>query len=252
VDSGSGVPSGTNRLLDALPAPQRNRLRATLSHAWLEPKTVLFEPGQRIDVVDFPCTCVVSLITRFRDGSTVEVAAVGNEGIVGVPVVLGGSLGVVAMCSIGGWIDRIDAATFTREVASDVDLHELLDDYLQALFNQLSQAVACNRVHSTTERLARWLLAGADRLGGTDELAITQQLLGQLLGSGEATVGRAAQHLQAGGLITSRRGRITIVDRPGLELVACECCSVIRAELEGVVARAMIRFAVARTPVVCG
>lgn len=249
MDSGSGVPSGTNRLLDALPAAQRNRLMATLSHAWLEPKTVLFEPGQRIDVVDFPCTCVVSLITPFRDGSTVEVAAVGNEGIVGVPVVLGGSLAVEAMCSIGGWIDRIEAATFTREVESDVDLHEVLDDYLRALFNQLSQAVACNRLHSTTERLARWLLAGADRLG-TDELTITRQLLGQLLGSGEATVSRAAQHLQAGGLITSQRDRMTIVDRPGLELVACECYSVIKAELEGVIARAVIRFAAARTPVV--
>jgi hypothetical protein len=166
-----------------------------------------------------------------------------------VPVVLGGSLAVEAMCSIGGWIDRIEAATFTREVESDVDLHEVVDDYLRAVFSQLSQAVACNRLHSTTERLARWLLAGADRLG-TDELTITHQLLGQLLGSGEATVSRAAQHLQAGGLITSQRGRMTIVDRPGLELVACECYSVIKAELEGVIARAVIRFAAARTPVV--
>src|ERR1700680_4838368 len=186
VDSGSGAPGGTNRLLDALPADQRNRLMAALSHVWLEPRTGLFGPGQRIDVVDFPCTCVVSLITRFHDGSTVEVASVGNEGIVGVPVVLGGSLAVQAICSIGGWIDRMDATTFTREVESDVDLHEVVDDYLRAVFSQLSQAVACNRLHSTTERLARWLLAGADRLG-TDELAVTHQLLGDLLGSGEAT-----------------------------------------------------------------
>jgi Crp-like helix-turn-helix domain len=249
VDSGSGVSGGTNRLLDTLPAAQRHRLMAAVSHVRLEPKTVLFEPGQRIDVVDFPCTCVVSLITPFHDGSTVEVASVGNEGIVGVPVVLGGSLAVQAICSVGGWIDRMEATTFTHEVESDVDLHEVVDDYLRAVFNQLSQAVACNRLHSTTERLARWLLASADRLG-TDEFAVTHHLLGQLLGSGGATVSRAAQHLQAGGLINSRRGRITIVDRPGLETVACECYGVIKAELDGVIERAVIRFGGAQAPAV--
>jgi Crp-like helix-turn-helix domain len=249
VDSGSGVPGRTNRLLDTLPADQRNRLTAALNRVWLEPRTVLFEPGHRIDVVDFPCNCVVSLITPFRDGSTVEVASVGNEGIVGVPVVLGGSLAVQAICSIGGWIDRMDATTFIREVESDIDLHEVVDDYLRAVFNQLSQAVACNRLHSTTERLARWLLATADRLG-TEEFAVTQHLLGQLLGSGEATVSRATQHLQAGGLVNAARGRMTIVDRPGLEAVACECYRVIKAELDGVIERAVIRFGDARTPAV--
>jgi DNA-binding transcriptional regulator YhcF (GntR family) len=249
VDSGSGVSGGTNRLLDTLPAAQRQRLMAALSHVRLEPRTVLFEAGQHIDVVDFPCTCVVSLITPFHDGSTVEVASVGNEGIVGVPVVLGGSLAVQATCSIGGWVDRMEATTFTHEVESDVDLHEVVDDYLRAVFNQLSQAVACNRLHSTTERLARWLLASGDRLG-TNEFAITHQLLGQLLGAGEATVSRAAQHLQAGGLINSRRGRMTIVDRPGLEAVACECYGVIKAELDGVIERALIRFRRDPTPAV--
>jgi Crp-like helix-turn-helix domain len=249
VDSGSGVSGGDNRLLDTLPDAPRNRLKAAVSRVRLEPKTVLFEPGQRIDVVDFPCTCVVSLITPFHDGSTVEVATVGNEGIVGVPVVLGGSLAVEAICSLGGWIDRMDASTFIHEVESDVDLHEVVNDYLASVFNQLSQAVACNRLHSTTERLARWLLAGSDRLG-TDEFAITYLLLGRLLGSGEATVSRAAQHLQASRLITTRRGRITIVDRPGLETVACECYAMIKSELDGVIERAVVRFGGERTPAV--
>ncbi|MFZ0178570.1 MAG: Crp/Fnr family transcriptional regulator [Candidatus Dormiibacterota bacterium] len=222
---------------------------AAVSHVRLEPNTVLFEAGQRIDVVDFPRTCVVSLITPFDDGSSVEVASVGNEGIVGVPVVLGGSLAVEAICSLGGWTDRIEAIAFIREVERDVDVHEVVNDHLRSVFNQLSQAVACNRLHSTTERLARWLLSGSDRLA-TDELAITHQLLGHVLGSGEATVSRAAHHLQAGGLVTSQRGRITIVDRPGLEAVACECYAVIRSELEGVIERALIRFGGARTPAV--
>jgi CRP-like cAMP-binding protein len=251
VNSGSGVSGGTNRLLDSLPDAPRNRLMAAVSHVRLEPNTVLFEAGQRIDVVDFPRTCLVSLITTFDDGSSVEVASVGNEGIVGVPVVLGGSLAVEAICSLGGWIDRIEAIAFTREVERDVDLHEVVNDYLRSVFNQLSQAVACNRLHSTTERLARWLLSGSDRLA-TDEFAITHQLLGHLLGSGEATVRRAAQHLQAGRLITFRSGRVTITDRPGLEAVACECYAVIKAELDGVIARAVIRFGGARTPVVRG
>jgi CRP-like cAMP-binding protein len=249
MNSGSGVSGGTNRLLDSLPDAPRNRLLAAVSHVRLEPNTVLFEAGQRIDVVDFPCTCVVSLITPFDDGSSVEVASIGNEGIVGVPVVLGGSLAVDAICSLGGWIDRIEAIAFTREVERDVDLHEVVNDYLRSVFNQLSQAVACNRLHSTTERLARWLLAGSDRLG-TDEFAITHQLLGHVLGSGEATVSRATQHLQAGRLITTRRGRITIVDRPGLEAVACECYAVIKSELDGFIGRAVIRFDGARTPAV--
>ena len=152
---------------------------AAASHVRIESNTVLFEAGQRIDVVDFPRTCVVSLITPFDDGSTVEVASVGNEGIVGVPVVLGGSLAVEAICSLGGWIDRIEAIAFTREVERDVDLHEVVNDYLRSVFNQLSQAVACNRLHSTTERLARWLLAGSDRLG-TDELASGEVVLRNL------------------------------------------------------------------------
>ena len=127
----------------------------------------------------------------------------------------------------------MDAFTFTDAVESDSDLREVVNDYLRAVFTQLSQAVACNRLHSTTERLARWLLTAGDRLG-TDDFAVTQQILGHLLGASEATVSRCAHHLQAGGLITSRRGRMTIIDRPGLEAIACECYGVIKPELDGV------------------
>ena len=202
--------------------------------------TVLFEPGQHIDVVDFPRTCVVSLVTPFHDGTTVEVAAVGSEGIVGVPLAFGGALAVQAICSVGGWSDRMDATTFTHEVESDGDLRKVVDDYVLAVFNQLCQAVACNRLHSTTERLARWLLACRDRIG-TDEVAITRQLLGRLLGSGEATVRRCLLTLHAARLINSHDGRITILDRPGLEARGCECYGVIKMELDGVILRATNR-----------
>ena len=245
MDSGRVASGETNRLLDTLPAAQRHRLTAAINHVWLEPKTVLFEPRQHIDVVDFPRTCVVSLVTPFHDGTIVEVAAVGSEGIVGVPLALEGALAVQAICSVGGWSDRMDATTFTHEVESDGDLHKVVDDYVRAVFNQLSQAVACNRLHSTTERLARWLLASGDRIG-TDEFAITNQLLGRLLGSSDAAVRRCSLTLHAAGLINSRDGRMTIVNRPGLEAIACECYRIIKMELDGVLRRARTRFRGAR------
>lgn len=215
----------------------------------LEPKTVLFEPRQQIDVVDFPRTCVVSLVTPFHNGASVEVAAVGSEGIVGVPLALGGALSVQAICSVGGWSDRMDVTTFTHEVESDGYLHKVVDDYIRAVFNQLCQAVACNRLHSTTERLARWLLASCDRIGA-DEFAISNQLLSQLLGSSEATVRRCSLTLHAAGLINSHDGRMTIIDRPGLEVMACECYVIIKMELDAVIRRAASRFRGARAPAV--
>jgi hypothetical protein len=245
VDSGTVVSGETNRLLDTLPAAQRLRLTAAMSHVLLQPKTVLFEPRQLIDVVDFPRTCVVSLVTPFHDGTTIEVAAVGSEGIVGVPLSFGGALAVQAICSVGGWIDRVDARTFTQEVEIDSDLHNVVDDYVRSAFNQLAQAVACNRLHSTTERLARWLLATGDRIS-TNEFAITNQLLGQLLGTSEATVRRCSSTLHAAGLINSQDGRMTIVDRPRLEAIACECYGVIKTDLDGVMRRAANRFGGAR------
>lgn len=247
VDSGREASVRRNRLLDTLPAPQLDRVKTAMSRVQVGPRTVLFEPGQTIEVVYFPCTCAVSLVTPFHDGSAVEIASVGSEGIVGVPVVLGGSLAVQAFCSVGGWIDRMDAFTFIDAVEDDSDLHEVVNDYLRAVFTQVSQAVACNRLHSTTERLARWVLAAGDHLG-TDQFAVTQQILGHLLGSSVGTVNRCAQHLHAGGLITSRRGRVTIVDRPGLEAIACECYGVIKAELDGVIRKAATRFDGARMP----
>jgi Crp-like helix-turn-helix domain len=240
---GSGVSEGTNRLLDTLPVARRGRLLAAMSHVRLEPGTVLFQPRQHIGMVDFPRTCVVSLVTPFYDGSAVEVASIGSEGIVGVP--LGGALEVRAVCSVGGWVDRLHATTFSDEVERDVDLHDVVEDYVRAVFNQLSQAVACNRLHSTAQRLARWLLASGDHLA-TGEFAITHQLLGQLLGSSESTVNRCSLDLQATGNINSSNGLITIIDRPALEAVACECYSVIKTELDGVIRRAAIRFRGAR------
>jgi hypothetical protein len=191
---------------------------------------VLFEPGRALDVVDFPRTCLVSLVAPLNHRHIVEVASVGNEGIVGVPAVLGGLPAVRAVCSVGGWVDRLAAVAFIEAVEHDPDLRDVVDDYLRALFDQLSQAVACNRLHTTTQRLARWLLSADDRLG-TDEIAITHEFLGGLLGSSQAAVSRSAEHLKGEGLIRYGRGRLSVVDRAGLEAVACECYAAVRTTL---------------------
>jgi CRP-like cAMP-binding protein len=234
----SGVTGVSNRLLDALPVDETERLRHSLRPVSIDVKQVLFEPGRAIDFVYFPRNSVVSLVTPLHDGGIVEVATVGSEGIVGVPLVLGRSLAVRAVCSVGGWADSMDASTFVDEVERSGPLRDLVNDYLQALFGQISQAAACNRLHSVEERLCRWLLMSHDRVD-SDEFAVTHEFLGRMLGARRATVTLSAGLLQAAGLIRYHHGRITIIDRAGLEVAACECYEVIEAELDGVVQRAL-------------
>jgi CRP-like cAMP-binding protein len=240
MSSRSGVTRGANHLLEALPAAENERLMRVLAPLFLDVKTVLFEPGRTIDSVYFPLNSVVSLVTPLKEGATVEVATVGNEGIVGVPLELMGTLAVRAIAQVAGWVMRMDAANFLDEVERHGPLRELVNDYIQALFGQISLVAACNQLHSNEERLSRWLLMGHDRVG-TDEFAITHEFLGQMLGSRRATVTVSAGILQAADVIRYHRGRVTIVDRAGLESMSCECYSVIKAELEGVVQKALRR-----------
>jgi CRP-like cAMP-binding protein len=241
MDRDSGV-AGGNQLLDALPQAETLRLTRSLRKVFVDIRTVLFEPGRTVDSVHFPLNCVVSLVTPLLDGAIVEVAAVGNDGIVGVPMVFGGALTVQALCSVAGWAHRMETSTFLDEVERDSPLRDLVGDYSQALFGQISQAAACNRLHSADQRLSRWLLMTNDRVG-SDEFAITHEYLARMLGSRRATVTLSAEILQAAGLIRYGRGWVTIVDRAGLEAVACECYRVIETELQGVVQRTMRRAA---------
>ena len=187
-----------------------------LRPAHLTVKTVLFDPGQPIQFVHFPVDGVISLVTPLADGNIVEVATIGNEGIVGVPLVPGGSLAVRAISQVGGRTLRLEAGEFFRAVERLPAFRELVQKYVQALFGQISQAAACNRLHSNEERLSRWLLMSHDRVG-TDTFPITHEFLGQMLGSRRATVTLSAGLLQSAGLIRYHRGRVTIVDREGLE-----------------------------------
>ncbi|PZR79797.1 Crp/Fnr family transcriptional regulator [Candidatus Aeolococcus gillhamiae] len=224
-----GRPEG-NSILGALPADDFERLQPKLSLTPLRVKNVLFEPGAPIDVIYFPIDGVVSLVTPLRDGAIVEVATIGNEGIVGVPYFLRGALAVRAIALVKGRALQIKAADFRAEVTSPGPLCDLAQSYAQALFSQVAQTAACNRLHSNEQRLSRWLLMSHDRVG-RDTFDITQEFLGQMLGSRRVTVTRSACSLQAAGLIRYHRGHLTIVDRHGLEDAACECYRVIEKEL---------------------
>jgi CRP-like cAMP-binding protein len=233
--NGNGNGNGTgNHILGALSAADAQALIEAMTPLALEIKTVLFEPGQRIDAVYFPLDGVISLVTPLEDGAIVEVATVGNEGIVGVPLVLGGSLAVRAISQVAGRALRMETATFLAELERRGPLYDVVQSYIQALFGQIAQAAACNRLHSNEERLSRWLLMSHDRVG-LDEFAITHEFLGQMLGSRRATVTLSAGILQAAGLIRYQRGHVSIIDRAGLEGVSCECYGVIKEELDRVV-----------------
>ena len=157
-------------------------------------------------------------------------ATIGNEGIVGVPYFLPGALGVRAIAPVKGRALQMKAADFRAEVSSPGPLCDLAQSYAQALFSQVAQVAACNRLHSNEERLSRWLLMGHDRVG-RDTFDITQEFLGQMLGSRRVTVTRSARSLQAAGMIRYHRGHLTILNRRGLEGAACECYRVIKNEL---------------------
>jgi CRP-like cAMP-binding protein len=230
----------SNRLLDALPDVERERWFGQLVPSYVEIRTVLFEPGQVVETVYFPLNAVIALVTPLHDGALVEVATVGNEGIVGVPLFPGGSLAVRAIAQVAGWVLPMVSSAFLTSIKEEATVRELVEDYVEALFGQIAQAAACNRRHSNEERLSRWLLMSQDRVG-LDEFAVTHEFLGQLLGSRRPTVTLSAHVLQAAGLIRYRRGRVTIVDRRGLETMACECYGVIKAELDGVLDRAVLR-----------
>jgi CRP-like cAMP-binding protein len=227
-----------NRILTALPPSDRMRLFSAASSVALPVKTVLFEPGRPIDAVYFPVDAVISLVTPFTDGAMVEVAAVGNEGVVGVPLVPSGGLGVRAISLVAGHCLRLDADLFLEWTDRSQVFRRLINSYTQALFGQIAQSAACNRLHSNDARLARWLLMSADRVGAS-QFTITQDFLGQLLGVRRSTVSGSAGLLQRDGAIRYTRGRVTIVDRELLESVSCECYATITSELERVVQRAL-------------
>ena len=226
------TPPTGNRLLDSLPRADIERLRPHLEAVSVGVKHVVYEPNGPIKHVYFPTGCVISLVTYLEDGASVEMATVGREGMVGLPIFLGAdTMPSRAFGQVPGDALRITAAAFTEEIKRNGPLVRVLNRYTQALFNQVAQTTACNRVHLVEQRCARWLLQTHDRVG-SDQFFLTQEFLAQMLGVRRSGVSAAAGLLQKAGLIRYARGRITILDRPGLESAACECYGVIKREFD--------------------
>ncbi len=221
------------RIMLALEPRERERLLATTRPVSLDNKEILFESGERIDTVYFPENAVVSLLTTVDGETTFEVANIGNEGIVGVPVFLGiETVGAREryQVEIAGQARAMDVGAFLEAAQRD-PLQGLVQRFVQALFIQVAQRLACAALHPIQARYSRWLLLTHDRMGDR-EFPLTQESLAQMLGVRRASVTMAASALQDAGFIRYSRGRVAILDREGLENTACECYGIIRSEFD--------------------
>jgi CRP-like cAMP-binding protein len=221
-----------NRLLSALPREEYERLLPHLETVSLRFNQIIYAPNEPIEHVYFPNSGIISLVNLTEDGGTVEAATVGNEGMVGIPVLLGADRIVgQAVSQIVGDALRMKADVFKREVTPSSSLYNLLLRYTLALLNLISQSVACNRRHSVEERCCRWLLLCHDRVQ-SDQFYITQEFLSQMLGVRRSSVSVVAAILQKAGLIRYHRGKMTLLDRKGLEAVSCECYRIVKDEFD--------------------
>jgi CRP-like cAMP-binding protein len=232
----TSLPEG-NRLLDSLDEDDRRRLTRDVEAVRFKLMEKLFDASNRIDCVYFPLQSVVSILTRAQGTNGVEVATIGNEGLVGISLSWGAAElnpAEVLQVQVPGSALRMPAETFTAELAQDSGLAGVVRRYTQAFVSQLMQQVACNGLHSIEQRCARWMLLTHDRVGA-DEFPLTQEFLAQMLGVRRASVTVVAGILQQAGFIRYRRGRVTVTDRAGLEGATCECYAVLREVLERLV-----------------
>ena len=220
----------TNHLLAALPDTEWQRWHPSLEFVELPLGHVLSESGRKMAHVYFPTSAIVSLLYVLEDGASAEIAVVGNEGVVGISLFMGGeSTTSRAVVQSGGLGFRLSARLIKDEFGRSGPVMHLLLRYTQALITQMAQTAVCNRHHSLDQQLCRWLLLSLDRLHGSD-LVMTQELIANMLGVRREGVTEAALNLQKLGLIRYARGHISVLDRPGLEQRTCECYAVVRNE----------------------
>ena len=221
-----------NRLLAALPDSEWTRWLPQLEWVHMPLGQVLYESGSTLSHVYFPTTSIVSLLYVMEDGASAEIAVVGNEGIVGISLFMGGeSTPSRALIQSAGQGFRLKADLMLQEFNRAGPVLHLLLRYTQALITQMSQTAVCNRHHSLDQQLCRWLLLSLDRLD-SEELAMTQELIANMLGVRREGVTEAAGNLQQAGLIRYQRGHITVIDRAGLEQRTCECYAVVKKETD--------------------
>ena len=221
-----------NDLLAALPRAEWERWLPQLELVQMPLGKVLYESGSKMSHVYFPTTSIVSLLYVMEDGASAEIAVVGHEGIVGISLFMGGSSTPSrAVVQSAGMGYRLQASLMMQEFNRAGPVLHLLLRYTQALITQMAQTAVCNRHHSLDQQLCRWLLLSLDRLSGND-LVMTQELIANMLGVRREGVTEAAGALQDAGLISYRRGHITVLDRPGLEKRSCECYAVVKAQYD--------------------
>jgi len=221
-----------NRLLAALPAPEYERLLPHLELVPMPLGEVLYESGGRLQHVYFPTTSIVSLLYVLESRASAAIAIVGHEGILGISLFMGGETTPSrAIVQSAGFGYRLKAQMLKQEFNRAGPMLRLLLRYTQALITQMTQTAVCNRHHSVEQQLCRWLLLSLDRLA-TDEVSMTQELIANMLGVRREGVTEAAGKLQRAGLIRYSRGRIEVLDRPGLEKAVCECYQVVKLEFD--------------------
>lgn len=221
-----------NHVLGALPREDWGSLSSHLELVRMRAGQLLTDSGQRIHHVYFPTTAIVSMLSLLEDGATVEIAAIGNEGLVGIPVLTGGD---TMPCRVEvrtpGFTYRLLAATLKQEFMRSPAIQRVTLLYVQAVLTQIAQTAVCNRHHSLNKQLCRWLLLALDRMA-SNELVITQQVIANMLGVRREGVTEAAGKLEDLGLIQHSRGHITVLDRHGLEAHSCECYKLVKREFD--------------------
>jgi len=221
-----------NRILAALPAQDYARLLPDLELVEMPLGWTMSESGDHVNYLHFPTSGIVSLIYSLEDGSSSETALVGDEGMVGISIFMGGeSMPTSTEVQSAGNAYRLSRKVMKREFALGGQLQHVALLFTQALISQTSQTAVCNQHHSLDQQMCRWLLMSMDRLHD-NELVITQQMIGKLLGVRRESVTQTVGQLQKDGLIVSARGHITVVDRPKLEQRVCECYAVVKDEYE--------------------
>jgi CRP-like cAMP-binding protein len=221
-----------NHLLSVLPEDERARLAPHLVAIDMTLGQVVYESGDRQHFVYFPTTSIVSLLYVMEDGASAEIAIVGNEGVIGIALFMGGETTPSrAIVQSAGAAFRLDARILKQEFGRAGPVQRLLLRYTQALITQMAQTAVCNRHHSIDQQLCRWLLLSMDRLP-SNELKMTQELIANMLGVRRSGVTEAALKLQDAGLIRYSHGHIQVLDRPGLEKRVCECYRVVKREFD--------------------
>ena len=221
-----------NHILEALPLAERDRLFPHLKLVTLPLGAVLYESGDAQRYIYFPIDAIVSLLYVLKDGSSAEIAVVGNDGAIGIALFMGGATTTNrAIVQSAGSAYRLTRRRLKQEFERHGEMLHILLRYTQALITQMAQTAVCNRHHSVDQQLCRWLLLSLDRLA-SNELTMTQELIANMLGVRREGVTEAAGKLQKLGVIRYRRGKITVLDRSQLEALSCECYEVVKKETD--------------------